>query len=124
MKYLLLLLLSVPSFADVKDWSKKNQRLWYSYITLSSIDVLQTYDMIQCQKLIDCRFEEGSPFLNKRPEIEDVLLIKFIAGGIIYYSLDKQVDYRRTRDLWIINGLQLSAVINNHHVGLRFKYVF
>jgi hypothetical protein len=124
MKYLLLLLFSIPSFADVKDWSKKNQRLWYSYVTLSSIDALQTYDMIQCQQLLNCRFVETNPFFNKNPKIEDILLTKFIAGGIIYYSLDKQIDSRRTRDLWIINGLQLSAVINNYHIGLRFKYVF
>ena len=124
MKYLLLLLFSIPSFADVKDWSKKNQRLWYSYVTLSSIDALQTYDMIQCQQSLNCRFVEANPFFNKNPKIEDILLTKFMAGGIIYYSLDKQIDSRRTRDLWIINGLQLSAVINNYHIGLRFKYVF
>tara|TARA_R110000796_G_C14244150_1_gene397673 strand:- start:51 stop:428 length:378 start_codon:yes stop_codon:yes gene_type:complete len=125
MKYLFLLLLSMPSFADFKDWDKKNKHLWYSYITLSAIDTMQTYDMIQCNKKSNmCTVEETNPLFKKTPDIENVITTKILSAGVIFYFLDSQPESRKTRDLWIINGLQFSAVINNYEVGIRFKYVF
>ena len=125
MKYLLLLLLSIPSFADFKDWDTKNKNLWYSYITLSAIDTMQTYDMIQCHKKNNiCTAEETNPLFKKIPDIENVVTTKILSAGIIFYFLDSQPEHRKTRDLWIINGLQFGAVINNFEVGIRFKYIF
>ena len=125
MKYLLLLLLSFPSIAEFKDWDTKNKNLWYSYMTLNTIDTLQTYDMISCQKKLKiCAYEEGNMFFKEHPNIEEVIATKIISAGFIYYLLDKQPEHHKTKHLWFINGLQFGAVINNFEVGIRFKYIF
>ena len=54
----------------------------------------------------------------------NVVTTKILSAGIIFYFLDSQPEHRKTRDLWIINGLQFGAVINNFEVGIRFKYIF
>jgi hypothetical protein len=123
-KYLLLLLLSIPSFADFKDWSNTEKKLWYSYLTLQTIDTLQTYDLINCQKTPNCNFIEGNSLFGKRPKIENIIVGKLVSSSLAFYFLDKQVGYRRERDLWIINGVSFAVVLNNYEVGVRFNYSF
>ena len=124
MKYLFLLLLSMPSFADFKDWDTKDKNLWYSYITLSTIDVMQTYDMIQCQKQSFCKFAEANPLFGKEPKIEEIILLKVLGLSLMYQLLDNSSSKNRTKDLWIINGMQFAVILNNHEQGIKFTYSF
>lgn len=121
---LLFLLLSTSLFADFKDWGTTDKKLWYSYVTLQTIDTLQTYDLTQCQKTPNCIFIEGNALFGKRPKIENIIVGKLVSSSLAFYFLDKQVDHKRTRDLWIINGISFAVVLNNHEVGVRFNYAF
>ena len=124
MKYLFLLLLSMPSFADFKDWDTKDKNLWYSYITLSTIDVMQTYDMIQCQKQSFCKFAEANPLFGKEPKIEEIILLKVLGLSLMHQSLDNLSSKNRTKSLWLINGMQFAVILNNHEQGIKFTYSF
>ena len=124
MKYLLLLLLSLPSFADFSDWSETEQKLWHWQVGLQTYDVLQTYDIIRCQRQNLCRFEEVNPLFGKEPKIEELILLKVLGLSLIYQSLDNSSSKNRTKDLWIINGMQFAVILNNHEQGIRFKYAF
>ena len=124
MKYLLLLLLSLPSFADFSDWSETEQKLWHWQVGLQTYDVLQTYDLIKCQRQSFCRFEELNPLFGKEPKIEELILLKVVGLSLIYQSLDNSSSKNRTKDLWIINGMQFAVILNNHEQGIRFKYAF
>jgi hypothetical protein len=121
---LLFLLLSTSIFADFKDWDTTDKKLWYSYVTLQTIDTLQTYDLTQCQKTSNCNWIEGNALFGKRPKIENIIVGKLVSSSLAFYFLDKQVDHKRTRDLWIINGISFAVVLNNHEVGIRFNYAF
>lgn len=124
MKFLICLLFSTSIFADFKDWDTTDKKLWYSYVTLQTIDTLQTYDLIQCQKTSNCTLIEGNALFGKRPKIENIIVGKLVSSSIVFYFLDKQLDHKRTRDLWIINGISFAVVLNNHEVGVRFNYTF
>jgi hypothetical protein len=124
MKYLLLLLLSLPSFADFSDWSETEQKLWHWQVGLQTYDVLQTYDLIRCQRQNFCRFQERNPLFGKEPKIEEIILLKVVGLSFIYHNLDNSSSKNRTKDLWIINGLQFAIVLNNYEQGIRFKYAF
>lgn len=121
---LLFLLLSTSIFADFKDWDTTDKKLWYSYLTLQTIDTLQTYDLTQCQKTSNCNWIEGNALFGKRPKIENIIVGKLVSSSLAFYFLDKQVDHKRTRDLWIINGILFAVVLNNYEVGFRFNYAF
>ena len=121
---LLCLLLSTSLFADFKDWDTTDKKLWYSYVTLQTIDTLQTYDLTQCQKTPNCSWIEGNALFGKRPKIENIIVGKLVSSSIVFYFLDKQLDHNRTRDLWIINGISFAVVLNNYEVGVRFNYAF
>jgi len=121
---LLCLLLAIPTLADFKDWDVKDKNLWYSYLALQALDTLQTYDMIQCQKQTTCNFFEGNSFFGKKPKVHNIVISKVAASSVIFYLLDKQPDYRREKDLWMINGIAFAVVLNNHEVGVRFNYSF
>jgi hypothetical protein len=121
---LLFLLLSTSIFADFKDWDTTDKKLWYSYLTLQTIDTLQTYDLTQCQKTSNCNWIEGNALFGKRPKIENIIVGKLVSSSLAFYFLDKQVDHKRTRDLWIINGISFAVVLNNYEVGFRFNYAF
>ena len=124
MKYLFLLLLSIPSFAAFSDWSETEQKLWHWQVGLQTYDVLQTYDLIRCQRQNFCEFEEANPLFGKEPKIEEIILLKVVGLSLIYQSLDNSSSKNRTKDLWIINGMQFAVILNNHEQGIRFKYAF
>ena len=124
MKYLLLLFLSLPSFAAFSDWSDKEQRLWKWQLGLQTYDVLQTYDAIRCQRQNFCSFQEVNPLFGKEPKIEEIIVAKAIGLSLIYYTLDNLSNENRTRDLLIINGIQFAVILNNYEQGIRFQYSF
>lgn len=124
MKFLICLLFSTSIFADFKDWDTTDKKLWYSYVTLQTIDTLQTYDLTHCQKIPNCTLIEDNVLFGKRPKIENIIVGKLVSSSIVFYFLDKQLDHKRTRDLWIINGISFAVVLNNHEVGIRFNYAF
>ena len=124
MKYLLLLFLSIPSFAAFSDWSEKEQRLWQWQVGLQTYDVLQTYDAIKCQRQSFCKFKEMNPLFGKEPKIEEIILLKVLGLSLMYQLLDNSSRKNRTKDLWIINGMQFAIILNNHEQGIRFTYSF
>ena len=66
MKWLLTLILFISAAGScdsveaetLDDWHPTNKRLFYSYAALNTMDVLQTFDLIDCQKHIDCTYWE------------------------------------------------------------------
>jgi hypothetical protein len=124
MKYLLLLFLSIPSFAAFSDWSEKEQKLWQWQVGLQTYDVLQTYDAVKCQRQSFCKFEEMNPLFGKEPKIEEIILLKVLGLSLMYQLLDNSSSKNRTKDLWIINGMQFVVILNNHEQGIKFKYSF
>ena len=124
MKYLLLLFLSIPSFAAFSDWSEKEQRLWQWQVGLQTYDVLQTYDAVKCQTKSFCKFEEANPLFGKEPKIEEIILLKVLGFGLLNYSLNTLSSKNKTKSLWLINGMQFAIILNNHEQGIRFQYSF
>jgi len=124
MKYLLLLFLSIPSFAAFSDWSEKEQRLWQWQVGLQTYDVLQTYDAIKCQRQSFCKFKEMNPLFGKEPKIEEIILLKVLGLSLMYQLLDNSSSKNRTKSLWLINGMQFAVILNNHEQGIKFKYSF
>ena len=124
MKYLLLLFLSIPSFAAFSDWSEKEQRLWQWQVGLQTYDVLQTYDAVKCQTKSFCKFEEANPLFGKEPKIEEIILLKVLGFGLLNYSLNTLSSKNKTKSLWLINGMQFAIILNNHEQGIKFKYSF
>jgi len=124
MKYLLLLFLSIPSFAAFSDWSEKEQRLWQWQVGLQTYDVLQTYDAVKCQRQSFCKFKEANPLFGKEPKIEEIILLKVLGLSLMYQLLDNSSSKNRTKNLWLINGMQFAIILNNHEQGIKFKYSF
>ena len=124
MKYLLLLFLSIPSFAAFSDWSEKEQRLWQWQVGLQTYDVLQTYDAVKCQRQSFCKFKEMNPLFGKEPKIEEIILLKVLGFGLLNYSLNTLSSKNKTKSLWLINGMQFAIILNNHEQGIRFQYSF
>lgn len=124
MKYLLLLFLSIPSFAAFSDWSEKEQRLWQWQVGLQTYDVLQTYDAVKCQRQSFCKFKEMNPLFGKEPKIEEIILLKVLGLSLMYQLLDNSSRKNRTKNLWIINGMQFAVILNNHEQGIKFTYSF
>ena len=73
---LLLLLFSFPAYADFKDWTQQNQRLYMSAVTLHAMDAMQTFAMIECQKT-----NPHCPYIEKN-------LISFLLQKLIIFVVD------------------------------------
>ena len=118
---LLLLLFSFPAYADFKDWTEQNQRLYMSAVTLHAMDALQTFAMIECQQTNPhCPYEERNPFLGKRPSKGRVVLSMGIAQFFYFRMLNKDtMNPDRRRKLLILNNtLAVYPVISNEQIGL------
>ncbi len=97
---LCLLSFSFNAQADFKDWKKTDKILFGTYVGLNVVDVGQTFDLINCQQTNpNCRYEEKNPIMGKSPSKEKLIL-------------------------FIINGIMLGTVLNNHNIGLSFTLRF
>ena len=119
MKYLILLLCSLSLEAKWEDWTQKEQELFINFVTLNAIDIHITHRAIQ-----DYGAVELNPILGENPSVEKLILSKAVTTGLLYYLLDKDVNAERERDLKILNGVYLAAVIHNGYVGFEIRKDF
>ena len=101
-----------PLQAKPSEWSEKERQLWHSYLTLSTIDTLQTFQLVECQAARTCNAHEQNPFIGPRPSKGEVVALKLIGNAIIYKMLDNN-KHEREFALKLMNGLQGVVVINN-----------
>ena len=124
MKFLLLFLLiglSFPAYADYKDWTKQNQRLYVSAMTLHTMDILQTFEMVRCQRMNpNCPYYEKNPFLGERPSKGKVVVVMGIAQLINFKLLNREnlSSQQRKKILIVMNSLAIIPIISNEQVGL------
>ena len=119
----LLFLFAVGSVeAAVEDWSKKDQRLYHTFVTLQTMDVLQTFTMIECQERNPhCPYKETNPFVGTHPNKGEIIAFKIAANFLIYNMLDKRLNERERRfTLKALNVVSIYPVIRNESIGLGF----
>ena len=98
--------------AKPSDWSEKERQLWRSYIVMSSIDTIQTFNLIECQANRTCNAHEANPILGPTPSKGDVLALKVIGNSIIYMMLDNAPKDRKFA-LNLMNAMQAVVITNN-----------
>ena len=118
----LLLLFSTPAYADFKDWTKQEQQLYKSVITLQAMDLMQAFVMIECQQTNpQCIYWERNPFISERPKKAEVVMFKLGVNFLVYNMLDKKMKtHERRGTLIALNAISLYPVIHNNHIGLGF----
>jgi len=131
-----MLLLLLPSLgqAALEDWHPTNQKLFKSYIVLNAVDVLQTFDLIDCQDNLaeQCPYAEGNRFVGTHPKKSEIILIKALSVYGAYALLDSQHKFLWPKDntkakfiaLSIMNMIYIDTVYNNHSIGLKMSYQF
>ncbi len=128
----LLLLLPTTAYAEFSDWNKRDQALFKTYIALNTIDTLQTWDMIDCQREIRrqdrCLLREKNVILGPTPNKTDVLVLKAVTTYGIYQILDRldteKYPNARPITLAFVNSLYINTVYGNYEAGLRFGFAF
>jgi hypothetical protein len=120
----LLLLLSFNTSAAYDDWSKQDQRLYESYVTLQAMDLMQTFALIECQeRSIYCPYWEKNPLVGTHPKKADVVLFKLATNFMIYNIMDKRLPTRQRRGTLIaLNAISIVPIIHNEQVGLGFYF--
>ena len=118
----LLLLFSTTAQASFEDWTKQDQRLYKSFITFQAIDLIQAFNMIECQERDpNCRYWERNPLIGSHPKKAEVAIFKLATNFMIYNMLDKRMKNNKRRGtLIILNIVSIVPVISNEHVGLGF----
>ena len=127
MKFLILALFfasclfSTSTHADFEDWTKQNQRLYASSLTLHAMDVMQTFALIECQQTNPyCPFYERNPLLGTHPSKASIILTSLTFELINYRILDSdRLSSRQRRNaLIIMNSIAVIPIINNEQIGL------
>ena len=118
----LLLLFSTTAQASFEDWDTQDQRLYQSFITFQAIDLIQAFNMIECQERDpNCRYWERNPLIGSHPKKAEVVIFKLATNFMIYNMLDKRMKNNKRRGtLIILNIVSIVPVISNEHVGLGF----
>ena len=117
---LIALLFTTGVSAELKDWSKKEQRLYDSFITLQTMDLMQTYAMIECQETNPhCPFYEQNPILGTHPSKGEAIIFKAAANYMIFKILDQpKFKNKRERVLKGLHVVSIYPVIHNEQIGL------
>ena len=119
MKTLLVyLLLSFPIVAKWEDWSIEDKNLFKLYVVGSSLDYMQTKEVLKSPYYV-----EGNPLFGSNPSPERLLLQKTVATGFLYFTMDRIKSTRgRRKGLLTANAIQWGVVIHNEHIGATFLY--
>ena len=126
MKWLLtfLLFLSAANTSDaaIDDWSTKDQRLYKSFVTLQTVDVLQTFALIECQERSPyCPYRETNFLVGSHPKKGEIVAVKLAMNYLIYRMLDNKMNERERRfTLRALHVVSIYPIIQNEQVGLGF----
>ena len=114
----LLLLLSFNTQAAWTDWSIEDKNLFKLYVVGSSLDYMQTKEVLKSPYHV-----EGNPLFGSNPSPERLLLQKTVATGFLYFTMDR-IKYTpdRRKGLLTANAIQWGVVIHNEHIGATFLY--
>ena len=123
MKYIIYTLLVIPTLlhAHLKDWDKRDQLLWKSYVALNVLDTYQTFDLIDKQKDPNYNLKEANPILGSNPRKGELVVLKIVISSLAYKFIHENPRHR-TMTLGIMNGIYLRTVQNNHEIGLRIDF--
>ena len=114
----LLLLLSFNTQAAWTDWSIEDKNLFKLYVVGSSLDYMQTKEVLKSPY-----YKEGNPLFGSNPSPERLLLQKTVATGFLYFTMDRIKSTRgRRKGLLTANAIQWGVVIHNEHIGATFLY--
>ena len=123
MKTLIILLLLVTTNIYGKEWNQTDKNLYIGYLTLQVIDILQTKNMITCQRNYTCpNIKEANPLLTPYPTTKQLLTTKFVSNMVVYSFLDRYSN-DKTRRAALIGLIVVSSFIvsKNHSNGLSFE---
>jgi len=98
--------------AKPSEWTEQERKLYHSYIALSVIDTMQTFQMVECQQRPHCPLIERNPLIGETPTKGKVLAVKLVGNAIIYKMLDRD-DVKRKKALRWLNGVQGFVVLHN-----------
>ena len=113
-----ILTLSLDSQAKWDDWNDKDKYLFKMYILGSTLDYMQSKEMLK-----NPQYQEGNPFLGQTPSSDRLLAQKAFSVGIVYWAVNNSSDNRyRRRGLLLANGIQWGVVIHNEKIGATFRY--
>lgn len=102
-----------PLQAKPSEWSEKERQLWHTYLALSTIDTLQTFQLVECQaRPVPCNAHEQNPIIGPKPSKGEVVALKLVGNAIIYKILDNNSNDREFA-LKIMTGMQGVVVLNN-----------
>jgi hypothetical protein len=113
-----ILILSLNSQAKWEDWNDKDKTLFKMYVVGSTLDYMQSKEMLKKPGMV-----ERNPFLGSHPSSDRLLAQKTLSVGIVYWAANN-VKYKKDRRLGLLlaNGIQWGVVIHNEQVGATFIY--
>ena len=115
-------LCSTSVYADFKDWSKQDRRLYASLVTLQTMDLMQTFTLIDCQqRTLYCPYRESNQLIGPYPSKIEVVLLKAGINLMMYKILDNRIPSNiRTPTLAVLNTISIYPIIHNKQIGLGF----
>ena len=119
---LIALLFTTGLSAEINDWTKKEQYLYDSFITLQAMDLIQTFTIIECQQSNPyCPYYEKNKLLGTHPSKGEAIVFKAAANYMIFKIIDQpKYNGKRERLLKGLNVVSIYPVIHNEQIGLGF----
>ena len=119
---LIALLFTTGLSAEINDWTKKEQYLYDSFITLQAMDLIQTFTIIECQQANPyCPYYEKNKILGTHPSKGEAIVFKAAANYMIFKIIDQpKYNGKRERVLKGLNVVSIYPVIHNEQIGLGF----
>ena len=97
-----ILILSLNSQAKWEDWNDKDKTLFKMYVVGSTLDYMQSKEMLKKPG-----YGERNPFLGSHPSSDRLLAQKTLSVGIVYWAANT-AKYKKDRRLGLLlaNGIQ------------------
>jgi hypothetical protein len=112
--FILLLLLSTPSFAD--EWTTTDSYRESAYIILLTTDWAQTRDFLRKEQ------SEANPILGKHPSQDKVDIAVILTGITHVYIASILPEKYRVPFQYISIGIEGGSVYHNFSFGVKVKF--
>ena len=115
MKPIAFLIVFLPGIAFAGDWDGTEKVLFGSFLTLETMDYLQTKEILKSD-----RFHEQNPILKNNEKYVTPYFMGCVLVG--YLIADNLSPAKRKAFLGALNILEIGMVGSNYKLGVKFKF--
>lgn len=117
----IILFINIPLYS-FENWSTTDYVMQTTVLTLSTVDLMQTYTFLYKEPYVSRNYYETNPLMGPHPTKKRFF---FVGGGwMLFHTGISYILPKKLRIIWQLTYIvfETNAIIHNYQCGVRIKF--